>query len=178
MMHSLKIATKVASARLMTATFATGALCATFLVGQQALQLVRSFEPVSNWFEPYEIQVPTPQSADAESPSETDNAKPYLFYGRFIRKPFEATYSVSVVRIDYGDLVVCDHSEVHFYWPRSLTNLRVWTIDEFVGEHCHLDPGTYRMEVSWNLNRDGYWPVRLQMKSNMFEIIARDRSRP
>ena len=173
MIRSLKHAAKVASTRLLMAALASGALCAALLVAEQGVELARSFEPITDWFEPYELLVPTPQTAAAETPGEPANARPYLFYGRYIRRPFEAVYSVSVVRTDYSDVVACDHSDLHYYWPRGTTTLRVWTIDEFVGEHCHLDPGSYRIEVSWNLARDGYWPVRLHLDSNIFEITAK-----
>ena len=171
MIDSIKLAIKIASARFIHTFKVFAMIAASTIFIYQGLCFLRTYtDNTSNWFQPYELHVPTPQRHDSETPGEVDAARPYLFYGRNLFREFDATYTVTVISLDSGAFPVCTYSDSFHYKARGPATLKVLTLDAYIGKHCHLGPGKYRLETTWVMRRFGYWPVNIYLDIKYFEI--------
>lgn len=113
-------------------------------------------EPVTDWFNPYVLEV---ENID---PSGTVHLK----YGRYIKKEFLGEYHIKVYD-DTSGFPVCIEDKTVEYKPlsaRSFPEAHV-TLNQFVGNSfCNsqlISKGKYTMSVSWTIHRYGYYPTAI-----------------
>lgn len=117
--------------------------------------------PASHWFRVDRVEV---LDADALS-------IPPMIVERQIRRPFRATWVVTVMREGGGGFYTfCTARGENDYLPENTLpedlNLDWWTWPH----HCSLPAGRYYVNTAWTLYPAGYPPKEVRIRSNTFAM--------
>lgn len=93
-----------------------------------------------------------------------------VVYDRAVKQPFIATYTVKVYSVnrDGNQIAVCVGSNTISYTPRD--GQVVMKLEQFIGDECKLQSGTYFLEIIWVIIREGYHDKIVRHTSLPFEV--------
>lgn len=118
--------------------------------------------PSSAWFEVNEVYVPDHEAA----------ANPTMVYDRVIREDFTGFWIVEVQRIRGDGLFenACSGFGTNHYSVEEVIANNEVTWEWFIGRPCRVEPGEYRLRVSWSMKKPG-WPEKEAVAfSNQFTV--------
>ena len=118
--------------------------------------------PASAWFQVNEIFVPDFRAGE----------NPEMIYDRTVREDFRGFFVVEVQQQQANGLwfAACSGSGASDYEQTDAIPDRTVDFSWFVNRDCSLNPGTYRLRVSWDMRRVG-WPTKTTVAlSNIFQI--------
>lgn len=129
--------------------------------GQMDLRAKQAI-PASAWFEVNEIFVPDHRVGE----------NPEILYDRTIREDFRGFFVAEVQRMEDSGLwfAACSGSGASDYDTSDVIPNRTVTWEWFLNRECAVDPGVYRLRVSWEMKRVG-WPTKTTVAlSNTFTV--------
>ena len=118
--------------------------------------------PASAWFQVNEIFVPDFRVGE----------NPEMIYDRTVREDFRGFFVVEVQQQQANGLwfAACSGSGASDYEQTDAIPDRTVEFSWFVNRDCNINPGTYRLRVSWDMRRVG-WPTKTTVAlSNIFEV--------
>lgn len=132
-----------------------------FIVVQQGVNIYRSYEPTSNWFNAIELTIPNFNVGD----------DPVITYSRVIEKEIQGRWLADVQKItEDGTISICTSEGVALYEPDKVLPDEV-TLSWLLQDSCHIDKGTYRVEVKWEFDIPNYPDHKYEtIKSNIFTV--------
>lgn len=119
--------------------------------------------PASAWFQVNEIFVPDFRVGE----------NPEMIYDRTVREDFRGFFVVEVQQQQSNGLwfAACSGSGASDYEQTDVIPDRTVEFSWFVNRDCNINPGTYRLRVSWDMRRVG-WPTKTTVAlSNIFEVL-------
>ena len=120
-------------------------------------------DPLKNWFYPLHLNVP----------DHCHGEDPRISYDRVIRRQFTGSFHAQLTAVAVDDKLgfpVCSFQSGEFeYYPRDEMRVSPY-LSEFVGRTCNLEPGRYRLEVTWHPLRSGYLDETVSLVSNIFSV--------
>lgn len=130
------------------------------IVGQRQKDLL----PPTAWFAVHEIFVP----------DHTMGSNPLVIYDRTIRQDFVAFWIVEVQRVTDDGLFahVCSGWGQSAYEQGEIIQEDRVTWEWLIGRPCVVEPGEYRLRVSWTMKRPGWPEKELVTTSNLFRVTG------
>jgi hypothetical protein len=146
-------------------------LTLAIMLGWTTIQIIQYREDQSraeieptDWFEVFEVYVP-------DHPA---GSNPNLVYDRVIREPFRGFWVAEVQQrdrlTDAASFNACTGSGVADYAPEDVLPDRTVSWEWFMGRPCNVAPGTYRIQITYDMRRDDYPTKRIVVFSNTFKV--------
>lgn len=122
----------------------------------------RSAVPASAWFRVNEVFVPDHRSGE----------NPAMIYDRVIYEQFEGFWIVEAqMQVENGLWSnKCSGTGISQYDPGEVIQNNTTDLHWFMGKACDLDPGVYRLRITWTMVRPDWPPKRLFVLSNPFTV--------
>lgn len=123
----------------------------------------RATVPPNSWIAVNELFVP-----DHEV-----NSDPLMIYDRTIRQNFSGMWVVEVQKEERDALFspVCVGSGATNYSTDVVLPDRRVTLDWFIGKHCNMTPGRYRLRATWTIQIPDWPEKKLTATSNIFTVL-------
>lgn len=122
----------------------------------------REETPARNWFLVRNVNVP----------DFIEGEDPLIVYDREISKHFFATWNVEIREINSnGEINICEGSGSSSYEPSDKLPHPGVRLSWYIGKDCHLKPGTYVMQTTWEMRPPGYPTKETSFTSNQFEVL-------
>lgn len=128
--------------------------------------------PASAWFVVNEVYVP----------DFIEGEYPELIYNRTIRENFNGFWIVEIQSTQQANgglwTTVCSGSGVNEYDPAEVIPDN--TVDWFwlTNTECDMEPGVYRLKITYTMSRPGWPQKRLFVLSNTFRVLGPDGECP
>ena len=128
----------------------------------------KELTPPNAWMTVREIYVP-------DFPADT---RPDMIYDREIRENFNGYWIVEVQHKTDNGLwsTTCSGNGLNEYDPSEVIPNNTVSWPWFIGKDCAVEPGTYRLKVSYSMTRPNWPEKRLQAISNEFKVTAPEKS--
>lgn len=129
---------------------------------QQWTTLQNDREPIRNWVELTQLQVPDFKEGE----------NPPILFDRTYHQTFKLDYGNSIQQVvKDGVSTICSNSGSNFtVSPDLRLPLEGATLNWLMTKDCHLGPGQYRVTMDWIIRRDGYSDREVSIVSNIFEV--------
>lgn len=125
------------------------------------LAMYRDYVPTTDWFDAQELVVP----------DFNVGIDPVIAYNRIIKQDVQGTWIVDVQKITEKGLVSsCIGKGEALYSTKKVLPLEGITLEWLVGKECHLNEGTYQVEVKWTFDIPDYGVKYETIKSNTFTV--------
>lgn len=124
--------------------------------------------PASFWFKPIELAIP-------DTPI---GVVPTVIFERELHMPFRGEWHVILRRVDESQYAtVCTATDTQPYRPDAaipkptdMDWLRYAAKNGSFYEACDVEPGQYRIDITWYMIVFGVFPKRTSIVSNIFSI--------
>lgn len=123
----------------------------------------RASIPPNAWLAVAEIFVPDHEVAE----------DPMIIYDRIVRQDFPGMWVVEVQKQEPGALFspACVGSGVTEYRVDTVLPDRRVSLSWFVGKHCYLRAGTYRIRATWTIQLPEWPEKKTAYTSNLFRVL-------
>lgn len=130
-------------------------------------QYLRDTAPATEYFEVYQIGIP----------NFPEGYNPAIIYDRVVRKPFSGEFTAEIQGA--GTLaVVCPSTKKFNYDPdKKLPKGGVtlsWLMYREPLPDCNPEPGSYRVNICWTIERYRTTPARYCANSNVFTVYPKN----
>lgn len=122
----------------------------------------KSAEPVSEWYEINQIQVPDFIEGD----------DPIIVYARTVHKPARSRWVKEIMDVSNPKFATCTGNGTNDYSPVE-TGEAPMKMSIFMGKNCELKPGRYIINWHGILSLPGYPDKALDASSNMFNVLPK-----
>lgn len=143
---------------------ALGLASFVIVISQAVAERQQELVPANSWLMVNEIFVP-----DFLSGQDV-----VLIYDRNILEPFEG-FMIAEVQSQSSTglwLTMCSGSTVRDFFPGEVIENNTVSWSWFIGNACEVDPGQYRLRVTYTMTRPGWPAKRIFVLSNRFNVRA------
>jgi hypothetical protein len=134
------------------------------VISQAVAERQQELVPPTSWLMVNEVFVPDFQHGQ----------DPVLIYDRNILEAFDGFVIVEVQSQTGAGLwiTMCSGSTVREFNPGEIIENNTVSWSWFIGNACEVDPGQYRLRVTYTMTRSGWPAKRVFVLSNQFNVGA------
>ena len=134
------------------------------VISQAVAERQQELVPPSAWFMVNEVFVP----------DFTAGEDPVLIYDRNVLERFDGFVIVEVQSPTSAGLWVttCSGSTIRDFSPDEVISNNTVTWSWFIGNSCEVEPGQYRLRITYTMTRPGWPAKRIFVLSNQFNVRA------
>lgn len=150
--------------RLFELLAALGMASFIIVVSQAVASRQREMVPALAWFQVNEVFVPDHQQGQ----------DPVLVYDRNVLEPFEGFVIAEVQEQAQSGvwITMCSGSSIRDFHPNEVIENNTVSWSWFIGNACEVEPGQYRLRVTYTMSRPGWPAKRVFVLSNQFNVGA------
>lgn len=150
--------------RFFESLAALGMASFIIVISQAVAERQRELVPALSWFQVNEVFVP----------DHVQGQDPVLVYDRNVLEPFEGFVIVEVQEQASSGvwITTCSGSTIRDFNPREVIENNTVSWEWFIGNACEVEPGQYRLRVTYTMTRPGWPAKRVFVLSNQFNVSA------